>query len=225
LTKGKIGFSINRDISRTDKDILMKLKEIGTCAISDAMKNFNTMHHYIKPIDEEISFAGNAITVRMRSADNLMLHKAIGLAQEGDVIVVDTCGSESNSILGEMMTRAALKNGVAGIVIDGGIRDILELKKLKAPVFARCITPAVGDKHGPGEINYPVSCGGVPVNPGDIVVGDANGVVVINRYMVEDVLELAKEKIAQDNKWLEEILNGVIIKPDVEEDLRKNGVI
>ena len=82
MTKGKIGFSINRDISRTDKDILMKLKEIGTCAISDAMKNFNTMHHYIKPIDEEISFAGNAITVRMRSADNLMLHKAIGLARK-----------------------------------------------------------------------------------------------------------------------------------------------
>lgn len=225
MEKGQIGFSINGDIQRTDRDILEKFKAIGTCAISDAIKNFNTMHHSIKPIDEGIRFAGNAITVRMRSADNLMLHKAIGLAQEGDVIVVDTCGSETNSILGEMMTRAALKNKVSGIVIDGGIRDILELKSLKAPVFARCITPAVGDKHGPGEINYTISCGGVSVNPGDIVVGDANGVVIVNRDMAEEVLELAKKKIRQDEEWLEGILDGVIIKPDVEEDLKKIGVI
>lgn len=225
MEKGEIGFSINGDIQRTDRDILEKFKSIGTCAISDAIKNFNTMHHSIKPIDEGIRFAGNAITVRMRSADNLMLHKAIGLAREGDVIVVDTCGSESNSILGEMMTRAALKNKVSGIVIDGGIRDILELKSLKAPVFARCITPAVGDKHGPGEINYTISCGGVSVNPGDIVVGDANGVVIVSRDMAEEVLELAKKKIRQDEEWLEGILDGVIIKPDVEEDLKKRGVI
>lgn len=222
---GAIGFSINEDISRTDKSTLEKLKEVGTCNISDAMKNFNTMHHTIKPIDEEIRFAGNAITVRMRSADNLMLHKAIALAKEGDVIVVDTYGSESNSILGEMMTTAALKNGVAGIVIDGGIRDILELKRMKAPVFAKCITPAVGDKHGPGEINYPISCGGVAVNPGDVIVGDANGIVVINRNMVEEVLALAEEKQEQDNRWYQDILKGNIIKADVEEDLRKNGII
>lgn len=223
--KGVIGFSINEDISRTDKKILERLKELGTCLISDAMKNFNTMYHSIKPIDEEIRFAGNAITVRMRSADNLMLHKAIALAKEGDVIVVDTYGSESNSIFGEMMATAALKTGVAGIVIDGGIRDILELKKMKAPVFAKCITPAVGDKHGPGEINYPISCGGVAVNPGDVIVGDANGVVVINRNMVEEVLALAEEKQEQDNKWYEEILKGNIVKADVDEDLRKNGII
>ena len=225
MIRNKIGFSIDKDIYRADKDILVQLREIGTCAISDAMKNFNTMHHHIKPVDEEIKFAGNAVTVRMRSADNLMLHKAIELAQEGDVIVVDTCGSESNSILGEMMTRTALKNGVVGIVIDGGIRDILELKKLKAPVFAKYITPALGDKHGPGEINCPISCGGVSVNPGDIIVGDANGVVVVNREIVKDVLVLAKEKIEQDNKWLEEILNGVTIKSDVDRELKYNGVI
>lgn len=223
--KGAIGFSINEDIYRTDKKILERLKELGTCPISDAMKNFNTMYHSIKPIDEEIRFAGNAITVRMRSADNLMLHKAIALAKEGDIIVVDTYGSESNSIFGEMMATAALKNGVAGIVIDGGIRDILELKNMKAPVFAKCITPAVGDKHGPGEINFPISCGGVAVNPGDVIVGDANGVVVINRDMVEKVLAIAEEKQEQDNRWYEEILKGNIIKADVDEDLRKNGII
>jgi regulator of RNase E activity RraA len=83
----------------------------------------------------------------------------------------------------------------------------------------------LGDKHGPGEINCPISCGGVSVNPGDIIVGDANGVVVVNREIVKDVLVLAKEKIEQDNKWLEEILNGVTIKSDVDRELKYNGVI
>jgi RraA family protein len=224
ISKG-IGFCINEDINRTNKDLLDKLKEIGTCAISDAMKNLNTMHPSIRPINDEIKFAGNAITVRSKSANNLMLQKAIGLVKEGDVIVVDTYGSESNSILGEMMTTAALKNGVAGIVIDGGIRDILELKKIKAPIFAKTITPALGDRQGLGEINTSISCGGVAVNPGDVIVADANGVVVIAQDSVEEVLRLAEEKVEQDNKWYEDILNGVTVKPYVDEYLRKNGVI
>jgi RraA family protein len=223
--KGKIGFCINEDINRTDKDILGRLKEIGTCAISDAMKNLNTMHHAIKPIDDEIKFAGNAITVRLKSANNLMLQKAIGLVKEGDIIVVDTYSSASNSILGEMMATAALKNGVAGIVIDGGIRDILELKKMKAPIFAKSVTPALGDRQGLGEINTAISCGGVSVNPGDVVVADANGVVVIAQEAVEEVLKLAEEKVQQDNKWYEEILNGVTVRPNVDEYLRTNGII
>lgn len=224
-TTKRIDFSINEDIKRTDKAVLKRLKEIGTCVISDAMNNFNTMHHAIKPVDDQVKFAGNAITVRMKSADNLMLHKAIGLAKEGDIIVVDTDGSESYAILGENMTTAALMNGVAGIVIDGGIRDILELKKMKAPVFARSVTPAVAGRHGTGEINYPISCGGVAVNPGDVVVGDANGVVIINREIVDEILPIAEEKLEQDNKWFTDILNGVIIKPDVEDDLRRHGLI
>lgn len=223
--KGKIGFCINEDINRTDKDILGRLKEIGTCAISDAMKNLNTMHHAIKPIDDEIKFAGNAITVRLKSANNLMLQKAIGLVKEGDIIVVDTYSSASNSILGEMMATAALKNGVSGIVIDGGIRDILELKKMKAPIFAKSVTPALGDRQGLGEINTAISCGGVSVNPGDVVVADANGVVVIAQEAVEEVLKLAEEKVQQDNKWYEEILNGVTVRPNVDEYLRTNGII
>ncbi|MFB0972842.1 MAG: RraA family protein [Neofamilia sp.] len=223
--ENRIGFRINTGITRSNKDLLERFKEIGTCAISDAMKGFNTMHHSIKPIDEETKFAGNAITVRMRSADNLMLHKAIQLAKEGDIIVVDTYGSDSNSILGEMMTTAALKNGVAGIVIDGGIRDILELKKMKAPIFTKTVTPSLGGKHGPGEINFPVSCGGVTVSPGDIIIGDANGVVVVNQSMAEDVLAKAEEKVALDEKWYKSILDGNIIRPDIEEDLRKNGIV
>ncbi|MFY9285904.1 MAG: hypothetical protein WAO64_04765 [Tissierellaceae bacterium] len=226
MTNNKqIGLTINPDITRSDKGILEKFKEIGTCAISDAMKGFNTMHHSIKPVYEQTKFAGNAITVRMSSADNLMLHKAIGLAKEGDIIVVDTCGCVSNSILGEMMTISALKNGVSGIVIDGGIRDILELKEMKAPVFARCVTPSLGRKNAPGEINTPISSGGVAINPGDIIVGDANGIVVVKLSMAEDILGLAEEKVEQDKKWYEDIQKGVTIRSDIEEDLRNNGIV
>lgn len=225
MNNNNIGFSINGDIKRTDKNVLRMLREIGTCAISDALKNFNTMHYSIKPVCEEVKIAGNAITVRMRSADNLMLHKAISMAKEGDIIVVDTNGSESNAILGELMTASALRSGVAGIVIDGGIRDILELKKINAPVFAKYITPAVADRHGPGEINNSISCGGVPVNPGDIIIGDANGVVVVKQEIGEEVLKLAQQKLKDDNNWMDEISKGVFMIPVIDEDLRKNGVI
>ena len=223
--QGKIGFRICEDVRRSDKDIFERFKKIGTCAISDGLNKFNTMHHTIKPVHEEIKIAGNAITVRMRSGDNLMLHKAIGMAEAGDVIVVDTCGCESNSVLGDLMATAAMKKGIGGIVIDGGVRDILELKTSKAPIFARCVTPAVGDKDGPGEINFPISCGGVPVSPGDIIVGDANGVVVIHQDIAEEVLKGAEAKLDKDNRRMEEIIGGVITKPDIDETLRKTGVI
>ncbi|AOT70656.1 RraA family protein [Geosporobacter ferrireducens] len=225
LNQGKIGFRIYGDIKRSDRDILERLKNVGTCAISDGLNKFNTMHHAIKPVYEEVKIAGNAITVRMRPGDNLMLHKAIGMAQAGDVIVVDTCGCESNSVLGDLMATAAVKKGIAGIVIDGGVRDVLELKRSKAPIFAKCVTPAVGDKGGPGEINAPISCGGVPVNPGDIIVGDANGIVVIDPSIIDEVLKGAEAKLEKDNKRMEEILRGVITKPDIDEALRKAGVI
>lgn len=221
----KIGFRMNGDIVRSDKGLLARLKEIGTCSISDAMNGFNTMHPSIKPIYEETRIAGNAITVRMRSADNLMLHKAIQMAEEGDIIVVDTYGADMNSIIGEMMTFTAIKKGVAGIIIDGAVRDILELKKMRAPIFAKAVTPSLGSRRGPGEINYTISCGGVTVNPGDIIVGDANGVVVVDPMMADEILKIAEEKVAFDEQWYQEILKGNTIRSDVEEYLRQNGLL
>ncbi len=222
---GKIGFKIKKDFQRSDRQMLESFKRIGTCAVSDGLNRFNTMNHSIKPIVDDVVICGNALTVKIRPGDNLMLHKAIGLAQPGDVIIVDTCGSETNSVMGELMAMAAFRSGVEAIIVDGAIRDIRELKEQRFPVFAKCVTPAVGDKDGPGIINCLVCCGNVAVQPGDIILGDANGVVVIHQDEAEEVLAAAEKKLAGDKNRMNEILNGVITKPDIDKTLKEKGVI
>lgn len=222
---GKIGFCIGGDIERPSQELMRRLASYGTPALSDGLNKFNTMDPLIKPAAEGTRFAGPAITVRMRPGDNLMLHKAIGLAKEGDVIVVDTCGCTNCSVMGDLMASAAFKKGIAGIVIDGGIRDITELRDKRFPVFARYVTPSVGDKDGPGEINLPVCCGGIPVLPGDYIVADDNGVVSIRPDIVGQIVEGTEKKLAYEAKRMEEIENNHLVKPDIDEKLRKAGVI
>ena len=220
-----IGFRIGQAADRPEPGLVEGLKEMGTPAISDGMNKFNTMDPEIKPVLERCSIAGPAVTLRLRPGDNLMLHKSLGLVRPGDVLVVDTCGCRTNSILGELIATAAFSAGLAGIVIDGGIRDIVELREHGYPVFARFITPAVGDKDGPGEMNYPISCGGVPVHPGDIVVGDENGVVVVPPEDAAAVLAGARKKKEYEAKRMQAILDGVIVNPSIDQQLRNKGVI
>src|SRR5690606_28700540 len=122
------------------------------------------------------------------------------------------------------MSSAAFKKKVGGIVIDGAIRDIDELIENNFSVFAKAVTPAVGDKEGPGEINYPISCGGVVVMPGDYIVGDANGVVVIPPEQVDEIIVGTEKKLAYEEKRKVDIENGIITKPDIDEKLRSLGV-
>jgi regulator of RNase E activity RraA len=222
---GRIGFCIGQDFKRPEHVLLETLKGIGTPALSDGLNKFNTMDPLVKPICDDIRIAGPALTVRMRPGDNLMLHKAIGMAQPGDVIVVDTCGCKNYSILGDLMASAAFKRGIGGIIIDGAIRDIADLKAKKFPVFAKYITPGVGDKDGPGEINLPISCAGVPVLPGNIIVGDCNGVVVLAFEVVDQIISGAKKKIEYEKKRAKEIEEGITVKPDIDEKLRSVGII
>ncbi len=222
---GKIGFCIEECDRSVNKSAIAELKKFGTPVLSDGLNKFYTLNYRIKPVCDSVKIVGTALTVRMRPGDNLMLHKAIGMAKEGEIIVVDTCGCTSNSVLGDLMATAAFKKGVGGIVVDGGVRDIEELKGKKYPVFAKCITPAVGDKDGPGEINVPISCGGVPILPGDYIVGDANGVVVIPPRYLEQVISGAEVKLAYEKKRMEEIEKGIFMKSDIDVKLRAAGVI
>ena len=223
---GKVGFCIGEDFKReTDPKIFERMKRIGTPALSDGMNRFNTLDPEIKPIINGCCIAGQAFTLRLRAADNLMLHKSLGLLKKGDVLMVDTCGCKNYSILGELIATAAFKQEIAGIVIDGGIRDICELREAGFPVFTRFITPAVGDKDGPGEINRLISCGGVPVAPGDYVLADDNGIVVVPKDLLNEVLAAGEKKRESDQKRMEEIEAGVIVKPVTDEILRKKGII
>lgn len=226
MNRGKIGFRIGKDFTRPENlEPFAELKSYGTPAVSDAMNRFNTMDAQIKPFVDDLLIGGPALTVRMRAGDNLMLHKAIALAQPGDVIVVDTTGTTNYSVLGDLMSASAMKMGIAGIIVDGAVRDVGDLKKHRYPIFAKAVIPAVGDKAGPGEINYPISCGGVPVLPGDYIIADNNGVVVVKPEELEEVLEGARKKMAYEKIRRQEIEEGNIAKADIDEILRNAGVI
>lgn len=225
---GKIGFCIGEDIKRPESNsIFEQLKTFGTPALADGLNKFNVLDPEIKTSNpnQNIRIAGPAITVRVRPGDNLMLHKAIGLAKAGDIIIVDTCGCRNYALMGDLMGSSAIAKGIAGIVIDGGIRDIQDIREKKMPIWARFVSPAVGDKSGPGQINMPISCGGVPVIPGDYIVADDNGVVVIPPYLVSEIIQGTIKKLEYEKKRAVEIENGVYMKPEIDEQLRSLGII
>lgn len=221
-----IGFRIRENVNRPQKELVSALACFETPAISDGLNRFYTMDAGIKPILEEgIRIAGPAVTLRLRPADNLMLHKVLGVVQPGDVLVIDTCGCTNYAVLGELIAMAAFQAGLSGVVVDGAVRDIQALRSHRCSVFARGVVPAVGDKDGPGEINYPISCGGVPVLPGDIVIGDENGVVVVPQEDALDVITGVRKKLEYEERRRAAILAGTIVKPEIDEQLRRKGII
>jgi RraA family protein len=223
--QGKVGFCIGTDFERPSKDLLQTLQSFGTPAISDGLNKTGTMTYLMKPVWEGLHIAGPALTVKCCPADNLMLHKAISMAKPGDILVVDTGNCMEYAIMGDLMASAAVRMQVGGIVVDGCVRDIAELREKHYPIFAKGVVPAAGFKDGPGEINVSIVCGGAVVNPGDMIVGDDNGVVVIPPRLVEQIIEGTMKKLAYEKKRMEEIEAGSIAKPDIDETLRKKGII
>lgn len=222
---GKLGFSFRTNIFRIDRDVYEKLSLYSTPNLSDAMNRFRTTDYRIKPINEHCKFIGPAITVRVRPGDNLMIHKAIDIAKAGDIIVIDTNNCSTNAVWGELMTRAALKKEIAGVVIEGAVRDVQENKELGLPVFSKYIVSSACDKDGPGEINEPISCAGVVVCPGDIIMGDQNGVVVIPPDLVEEVIANVKIKANYETKRIEDIQNGFFISADIDDILKRKNIL
>lgn len=181
-------------------ELVLKFQRIPTTAISDALDGLFNLDPSIKPLKEEYSFAGRALTVKTAVGDNLAVQKAIREAKEGDIIVVDAKGDQYRAMAGDFVVGMAQTMGVAAMVIDGVIRDVVAIKGLNFPVFAKGTTVAASGKAGVGEINVPISCGGQAVNPGDIIVGDADGVVVIPQAIEQEVYEKAVNKIKKDEE-------------------------
>ncbi|MED4228692.1 RraA family protein [Neobacillus cucumis] len=178
--------------------IISKFLNIPTTCISDVMDGLNNMHPAIKPLKEEYKFAGRALTVKIPVGDNLAVLKAIREAKAGDVIVIDAKGDQYRAIAGDFVIGMAQTLGVSAIVVDGVIRDVVGIKNLDFPVFCRGTAVAASSKAGVGEINIPISCGGTSVNPGDIIVGDADGVVVIPQAEAQEIMEKSLEKLKKD---------------------------
>ncbi|MCP8615920.1 RraA family protein [Salirhabdus salicampi] len=179
---------------------------IATTCVSDALKGLHHLDNAIKPVSDDLSVIGRAYTVNLQAGDNLLLLKGIKEARKGDVLVVDAKGYTNMASAGDFVMGLAQTLGLAGVVIDGVIRDIKGIRELNFPVFCKGSTTAASHKYGKGEINVPVSCGGTVIKPGDTIIGDADGVVCIPKGKEEEVLEAARNKeqkdIERENKVL-----------------------
>lgn len=212
------GFRIYTKINRPSRHLVEGFRGIPVANIGDCMNRSACIDAKIRPLNE-VPLLGTAVTVKARPGDNLLLYKAIEMAQPGDVIVVVVHAELSNAITGELMITRAKRRGIAGFVIDGAVRDSAAIKNMDIPVYAAGITPNGPYKEGPGEINVPVSLGGIVVKPGDILVGDADSVVVIAPWEAADILEKAKAVVTKeaeimkaieanswDSSWVDKVL-------------------
>ena len=218
-----LGFRILPMGRRPDPSLVTKFRDIGTSLISDNMNRMHAVGSGLRPFHGGGRMVGTALTVKTRPGDNLMVHKAIDLAEPGDVIVVDAGGETTQAIIGEIMVRLAAKKGLAGFVIDGCVRDTEAIRSGDFPVFARGATHRGPYKDGPGEINVPVSAGGMVVHPGDIVVGDSDGVAVIPADMAEKIYELASAQKKREEAVFAAIEDGTIDRSWIDAVLVQKG--
>lgn len=189
------------------QDIIERATKLNTTLISDALGCTGSMDYKVKPVVEGMKVVGTALTIDLKEGDNLFLHQGIYLGGPGYVLVADGKGYTQNAYLGELMASAARAMGIEGIVIDGLVRDKQMLTEIGFPVFAKGFIPNGPFKEGPGDINIPISCAGVTVYPGDLIVGDDDGVVVVPKEKIESVLEKAEVKLKYEEKRLQKILN------------------
>ena len=220
------GFRIRLDHPRPAATLIRKLARFDTPDISDLLNRLYSVDSGIRCLTgPDHRLCGPVCTVKVFPGDNLMVHKALDVAQPGDVIVVDARGSTMNAVLGDIISTKARHRRIAGFIVDGLIRDLPGILELDFPVFARGTTP-IGPLHrGPGEINYPIACGGTVVNPGDVVVADAAGIVVVPQDIVEEVLMRLDEHEAANAAYLDAVARGDFSNQWVDRLLREHGCL
>lgn len=221
------GFRIQTEVDRPDPSTIAAFAQFETPAASDLMNRLYTMAPTIRNLTgDHLRILGPACTVKLYPGDNLMVHKALDVAQPGDVIVVDTSASTMTAVLGDLISTKARHRGIAGFVIDGLVRDIGGVRELgDFPVFARGVTP-IGPLHrGPGEINFPISAGGVVVHPGDLIMGDLNGVVVIPREIADELLARLQASAQIEADYLAAVARGEFSNDWVDGLLHQHGLM
>ncbi|GMU72982.1 MAG: RraA family protein [Burkholderiales bacterium] len=219
-----IGFRIAVAAARADDGLLDRFAEVPTAHASDCMHRMFAGGAALRPMHGGGKLVGSALTVRVRPGDNLMVHKAIDIARPRDVIVVDAGGDLTQAIVGELMMRHAQKRLVAGFVIHGAVRDSATIRSDSFPVYALGVTHRGPYKDGPGEINAPVAIGGMVVSPGDVIVGDEDGVVAVPLAQAEQVLALAAKHREREDRVMRDILAGTVDRSWVDAALEARGL-
>lgn len=218
-----LGFRVFPVEEKLDESLVHQFKSVVTPHISDNMNRIQSLGAEIRPYHSAGKLVGTAVTVKTRPGDNLMVHKAIDMAGKNHVIVVDAGGDVTNAIVGEIMMRLSQKKGIAGFIINGAIRDTGAFQNDSFPVYAKGVTHRGPYKDGPGEINVPISINGTIINPGDLLVGDEDGVAVVPAEVAEEVLELVLIQQEKEADIFRSIENGSIDRSWVDETLQQRG--
>lgn len=206
-------------------ELVAAFAKLPVANVSDSMSRMTAAGPTLRPMHASGGMAGVALTVKSRPGDNLMLHKAIDMAEPGDVIVMDAGGDTTNALFGEMMLSYAIKRGVAGLVLNGAIRDSEAMREINHPVFAAGVTHRGPYKDGPGEINVPIAIDGMVVHPGDIVIGDGDGVLCVPIDEATTILALAQAKLAAETKQMQAIAEGTNDRSWVDATLARLGCV
>ncbi|CAH0342826.1 RraA family protein [Rhizobium sp. CECT 9324] len=203
-----LGFKVCKRKETVANDWITKFLELPVANLSDVMARMMAGGASLRPYYTGGRMVGPAITVKARPGDNLMVHKALDIAEPGDIVVVDAGGDLSNAIIGELMVAHAEQRGLGGIVIFGAIRDSAEILAGSFPVFAAGVTHRGPYKDGPGEVNVPIAINGMVINPGDLICGDPDGLLSVPIEFIAEVYDAASKKHAAETKQMENIKLG-----------------
>jgi len=199
---------IVRKIARAGAEVIEALGRQGVATVHEAQGRAGLMRPYMRPIYPAARIAAPAVTVSCQPGDNLMIHAAIEVCQPGDALVVVTTSESTDGMFGELLATSCRAHGIVGLVIDAGVRDVADLTAMDFPVWSKAISAQGTVKASPGSVNIEVVCAGALVRPGDCIVGDEDGVVVVEREMAEEVARLGAARIEKENKTRERLKNG-----------------
>ena len=219
------GFRIRQRNRAVSPEHVAAFRELPVANVSDCMSRMFAAGPALRPMHDGSPLAGPAFTVRTRPGDNLMIHKALHMAAPGDVIVVDGGGDLTNALIGELMVATAQRRGLAGMGLNGAIRDARTLRQGSFPVFAAGVTHRGPYKDGPGEINVPISIGGMVIEPGDLIIGDDDGVLCIAFDQVGSVLTAAQAKSAAEVGMMRAIQDGTQNIDWIDAALKQKGCV
>jgi 4-hydroxy-4-methyl-2-oxoglutarate aldolase len=199
---------IVRSIPRPDPAAVKVLGELGVATVHEAQGRTGLMKSYMRPIYPSAKVAGPAVTVLSAPGDNIMIHAAVEVCKPGDVLVVTTISESTDGMFGELLATSLAARGVLGLIIEAGVRDVTELTAMDFPVWSKAIHAQGTVKDTPGWVNIPIVCAGAPVNPGDAIIADQDGVVVVPREACAEVAQASQARIAKEEKAREKLRAG-----------------